>query len=124
MNQGMHLLVDAVECNSKQLKDADIWYDVLDELTNILSMRKMMDPYIIRFKDEKGKPAGVTGFVVIAESHLSVHTYPETGYFAMDLFSCKPFDVEKALAYLNKKLGNVEMNIKIEPRGMDIPAVL
>ena len=123
MNQGMHLLVDACGGTPKQLKDADIWYDVLDELTNILSMRKMMDPYIIRFKDEKGKPAGVTGFVVIAESHLSVHTYPETGYFAMDLFSCKPFDVDKAIAYLQKKLGNVELTIKLEPRGMEITAV-
>jgi len=41
--------------------------------------------------------SGISGFVVIAESHISIHTFPERNYINIDIFSCRPFDSDKAL---------------------------
>lgn len=41
-----------------------------------------------QFRDEAGKPAGVTGTVVLAESHLAVHTWPEMGSVTLDVYVC------------------------------------
>ncbi len=72
---------------------------------------------MIKFFDQKGKPAGVTGFVVIAESHISVHTYPETGHYAMDIFSCKSFDDKKTIAFLKKRINLPKLETHVVERG-------
>jgi S-adenosylmethionine/arginine decarboxylase-like enzyme len=38
---------------------------------------------------------GITGFVALAESNITLHTYPEKGYIVLDIFSCKEFDIER-----------------------------
>ena len=51
------------------------------------------------------QPQGVSGTVLIAESHLSIHTWPEAGYVAVDVFTCGGLDPRLALRYLSKALG-------------------
>jgi len=43
---------------------------------------------------------GISGFVMLYESHISIHTWPEIGYVSMDVYSCKDFDHERVLNYL------------------------
>ena len=45
----------------------------------------------------KPEDSGVTGFVIIAESHISIHTFPRKNYVNIDIFSCRPFDHDRAL---------------------------
>jgi S-adenosylmethionine decarboxylase len=65
-------------------------------------------------------PNGVSGVVVISESHLSVHTWPEYGYVALDIFTCgndaKP---EAAVQYALKEFGAASMHITEITRGLD-----
>jgi len=66
------------------------------------------------------QPTGVSGVVVISESHLSVHTWPEAGYVALDIFTCgdrgKP---EAAVQYALKAFGATNMHITEVTRGLD-----
>jgi S-adenosylmethionine decarboxylase len=65
-------------------------------------------------------PNGVSGVVVISESHLSVHTWPEYGYAALDIFTCgdtaKP---EKAVEWALKQFGASNVHITEVTRGLD-----
>lgn len=65
-------------------------------------------------------PNGVSGVVVISESHLSVHTWPEYGYVALDIFTCgndaKP---EAAVQYALKEFGAASMHITEITRGLE-----
>lgn len=49
---------------------------------------------------------GVTAFQVLAESHLSMHTFPSRRAFSLDLFSCRPFDCQKAVALISSSIGD------------------
>jgi S-adenosylmethionine decarboxylase len=64
------------------------------------------------------EPQGITGVVLLAESHLALHTWPEIGYIALDIFTCgdkaKPY---KALDYLKKELKPKKVEITEVKRG-------
>ena len=66
----------------------------------------------------KFSPQGVSGVVVISESHLAIHTWPELGYAAVDVFTCgdrvNPWD---AVNYLKKMFGATDMDANEVARG-------
>ena len=63
-------------------------------------------------------PHGVSGVVVIAESHLSIHTWPEYGYAAVDIFTCgETVDPWKAFDHLRKMLGSANLSTMEMKRG-------
>ena len=64
-------------------------------------------------------PQGVTGVVAIAESHLCIHTWPEYGYAAVDIFTCGDgFDPTQAAQLLIKRLRSKDPEIQELPRGI------
>jgi S-adenosylmethionine decarboxylase len=64
-------------------------------------------------------PQGVSGVVIIAESHLSIHTWPEYGYAAVDVFTCgTSVQPEKAAEVLIEKLGSRNHSLVEIPRGI------
>jgi S-adenosylmethionine decarboxylase len=67
-------------------------------------------------------PHGVSGVVVVAESHLAVHTWPEYGYAAVDYFSCGPVDSEAAIRYLQEKFGAERVTTRKIDRGLLVPS--
>ena len=93
---GPHLTMDMYGCNKKKLKDVNVVYSFLDELPPIIGMTKIMPPYTFSYSGLKPEDWGVSGIVLIAESHISIHTFPEKNYASVDIFSCKEFDVESA----------------------------
>ncbi len=95
---GKHLLIELRDCNPKILKS-------LEKVRNILvSAAKEAKATIIDISFHEFNPFGISGVVVIAESHLTIHTWPEYGYAAVDIFTCgdviKP---EVAASYLIKE---------------------
>lgn len=67
------------------------------------------------------KPFGVTGIVLLSESHLSIHTWPEFEYAAVDVFTCSDeHDPENALKILSDLIGASKTNIQTLKRGVNI----
>ncbi len=96
---GRHLLVEFYDCNS----------DVLDDVSAIEDHMRMAarkaNSTIVNSTFHRFSPYGVSGVVVIAESHLSIHTWPEYGYAAVDLFTCgESVNPWKAFDYLKNVL--------------------
>ena len=79
---GTHLIVELRECNPKILKS-------LEQVRNILvSAAKEAKATIVDVSFHEFNPFGISGVVVIAESHLTIHTWPEYNYAAVDIFTC------------------------------------
>jgi len=96
---GTHLLIELKECNPEILKS-------LEKVRSIMvSAAKEAKATIIDISFREFNPFGISGLIVIAESHLTIHTWPEYGYAAVDIFTCgdviKP---EIAASYIIKNL--------------------
>ncbi|MDX9715213.1 MAG: adenosylmethionine decarboxylase [Dissulfurispiraceae bacterium] len=79
---GTHLLVELRDCNPDILKDLTKVKEAL------VSAAKEAKATIIDVSFHEFNPFGISGMVVIAESHLSIHTWPEYGFAAVDIFTC------------------------------------
>jgi S-adenosylmethionine decarboxylase len=67
----------------------------------------------------KFKPRGITGVILLAESHIAVHTWPEIGYIAIDIFTCgKKARPQKALKFFENYLEPKKMDVKEIKRGV------
>ena len=62
-------------------------------------------------------PGGVTGFILLSESHAAFHSYPEYGYIAVDVFSCGMADPEPVIEHLQQSLGAQSVQAKVVTRG-------
>lgn len=118
---GQHLTLDVSLCNKEKLIDQSYIYDILDKLPAELNMHKMSLPQVVKWLDPGAKVPGISGFVMIAESHISIHTFPEKDYVFMDVFSCKTFDAEKAARLLVKAFEAKKSNKKVITRGKGFP---
>ena len=70
-----------------------------------LGMTKITEPKVLTYVGSVPEDWGLSGFVIIAESHISVHTFPSRNYINVDIFSCKEFDSEKALEDVKRIFG-------------------
>ena len=102
-----HLVIDAFVDDASQISQIEPIFDLLNSLPDEIDMTKITQPYVFRYHGVVPEDWGITGMVIIAESHISIHTFPEHKRFHMDVFSCKPFDYEGALDIIQKKLGVV-----------------
>ena len=99
MSNGRHLILDLYDC------DPDILNDY-EELQRLLEASLVMaKANILRIIGEKFEPQGVTLLALLAESHASIHTWPEIGYAAIDLYTCgDTTQTHKAAEFLKIKL--------------------
>ncbi len=114
---GTHLLVELRDCNPKIIKD-------LAKVKNALvSAAKEAKATIVDISFHEFNPFGISGMVIIAESHLSIHTWPEYSYAAVDIFTCgdliKP---EVAASFLIKEFESRTPSIVELKRGILSPA--
>ncbi len=79
---GTHLLVELKDCNPEILKDLNKVKE------SLVAAAKEAKATIIDVSFHEFNPFGISGMVVIAESHLSIHTWPEYAYAAVDIFTC------------------------------------
>ena len=90
-----HLLLELRECNAVLLNDLDYVRET------IIKAADAVGATIVGESFHRFEPQGVTGVLAIAESHKSVHTWPEYGYAAADIFTCstsiEPMDAAQLL---------------------------
>ncbi len=97
---GRHLLLELKICNEEVLNDLDLLKRYLNEAA-VQSGATVVGESFYHFS-----PHGVSGVINIAESHISIHTWPEFKYAAVDVFTCgDDVDPEKAARLITEKLG-------------------
>jgi deoxyhypusine synthase len=90
----------------------------LSDYPTAIGMTKIGGPYMFEYQAPDPAYSGVSGLVVIAESHIAIHTFPELDYFTMDIFSCKNFDHETAIDYIRNAFDVKEMDRMLVQRGL------
>ncbi|MCD6238555.1 MAG: S-adenosylmethionine decarboxylase proenzyme [Thermotoga sp.] len=96
---GRHLLVEFYDCDKEKLNDLESIKLVM------LEAARKANATVVESVFHRFKPYGISGVVVIAESHLTIHTWPEYGYSAVDLFTCgEEVDPWKSFNYLHNAL--------------------
>jgi len=119
---GPHLMVDGYNASYEKLASVEAVANFLDMLPAEIEMTKIMPPYVFKYDGgDKPEDWGVSGFVIIAESHISIHTFPEKGYFSIDIFSCKDFNVERALNIIREYFETDDLEVRQTERGSEFP---
>lgn len=116
---GPHLMLDLSDCNTDKLSDYNLVFSVLNELPGKIGMTKITQPYVFPYSGLVPEDKGITGTVIIAESHISIHTFQEKDYCFVDVFSCKDFNVEYAAEYLIDIFESKKYEKHIVNRGKD-----
>ena len=114
---GTHLVVDAWQAPAELLNDPEAIRKALIEAITA-GKATLIDLCVHQFS-----PHGVTATATLAESHIAIHTWPEHGYFAADLFFCGMGEPEKAMKVLQTALKARQIKIQELERGF-VPAVL
>jgi S-adenosylmethionine decarboxylase len=110
---GRHLLIELQDCNKEALNDLSFLRDAM------VSAAVDCGAVVLGDSFHRFSPQGVSGVVVIAESHLSIHTWPEYGYAAVDIFTCgTTVEPEKAAEALIEKLGAENHSLMEIQRGV------
>jgi len=115
---GPHLMLDCYGCKRSRLEDVGFIYNFLDKFPPAIGMHKIMPPYTFAFTDGTyPNDWGISGVVIIAESHISAHTFPEKDFVSIDVFSCKNFDIQKATDYVLALFEPEKVEKKVIMRG-------
>ena len=118
---GTQFIFDSYKCNSSKLDSEQFVRQMLDELPGIIGMQKISEPTAFRYYAEKEDEGGVSGVVIIAESHIAIHTYPKKQLVKTDVVSCRAFNVHLAEEYLKSRLQPKEIIQTVFNRGKEYP---
>ncbi len=115
--KGIHYIINACRC-SRNLADTEVVRKMLLDLVRMAGMNRLSAPTVV-FHDAKNRlNSGVTGIILLSESHISIHTYSERGDIYMDMFSCRPFDVNVVKAYVTELFGIADIDEQVIRRGL------
>ena len=110
---GKHLLLELKDCDKEVLNDLSFLKSIL------LAAAGEAGATVLGESFHQFNPHGVSGVVIIAESHLVIHTWPEYAYAAVDIFTCgDTVQPEMAAEMLIRKLGAKNHSILEMPRGV------
>ena len=94
-NSGLHLTLDMSKCSMEKLKSISLVYDLLKNLPAKIGMQPITLPHCVKWMDKGAAIEGISGIIMLAESHISVHTFPEADYAFADVFSCRSFNADE-----------------------------
>jgi len=107
----MHATWDVYNCDAKAISYVPHIKKTLYAVTKKLDLEEVSEAF------KQFSPIGVTGFILLEESHISIHTWPEHQYAAVDVFSCKPFDVTVVTELLKELLVSDTIKVNVLDRG-------
>ncbi len=113
---GTHLLLELRDCEPSRLNDVKYVRATLLAAAEDLGVTVLSEHF------HQFSPQGVTGIVAIAESHFSIHTWPEYGYGAVDIFTCGTrWPPNRAARYMIERFGSRNPLITEMKRGLEAP---
>jgi len=116
--------MEAYGCDHKSLTDISVLTELLDELPGKMGMTKIMPPYVFKYNGLVEDDWGLSGIVLIAESHIAFHTFPDKGFLTVDIFSCKDFDVREAVGNIVDVFKPRSWDEQLLMRGREFPRSL
>jgi S-adenosylmethionine decarboxylase len=109
---GTHCILELYDCSSDLLNDVLFVRDAIQEAS-----RQGLST-LLKLSSHQFYPQGVTAIGLLAESHLSIHTWPECGYAAVDVFTCgEDANPQQACAYLAERFAASRHSLLVLPRG-------
>ena len=106
-----HLLLELYKCDSEKLNDESFLRCILNRAA------KLANATVLNLISNKFEPQGVTAIALLAESHISIHTWPESNYSAVDIFTCgQNMMPEHASQYLIESLMAKEHSLRVIER--------
>jgi S-adenosylmethionine decarboxylase len=120
LTHGTEWIVDAHGCSAEALRSIATLDALFARIIEELGLQPVAPPVWHQFPGE----GGITGVVLLSESHLACHTFPESGYAALNLYCCRPrrrWSWEQALGEL---LDARHVQVRSEPRGASLPVAV
>lgn len=122
---GYHLTIDMYACDRGRLNDMKNCHDALKKLVSVLGMNELIPPIVIQAAGNQNRggkdPGGYSGFVMIEESHISLHTFVNRGFVSIDVYSCKVFDKELAIKHFKEVFKSEDIETYFINRGTRYP---
>jgi len=124
-NFGEHLTIDGYLGSYELLNSRERVLRCLEELPDMLGMKKIADAHVV-FAEEDPRaskdPGGWSGYVLIAESHISLHTFPGRGFLSADVYTCKNgMNARFIIDYLIRLFDLAEVETHLIKRGTRYP---
>ena len=99
---GRHVIADLHDVSAELLCSIDFWKEILIDGAKKSGATVLSDHF-----HHFGEGYGLTGVIVLAESHISIHTWPEKNYAAIDVFMCGTCDPEIAVDHITSRLNSI-----------------
>ena len=109
---GRHVIAELWQCDFDKLNDMDF----IEQTFVDAALKSGAEVREVAF--HKFAPQGVSGVVIISESHLTIHSFPEHGYASVDVYTCGDLDPTIAAKYIAEALGSTSIELVEIPRGM------
>lgn len=124
INFGEHLTLDGYLGSKPLLNDEAALRRFLADLPEQLGMHKICEPQIVHTEGNGGNdPGGLSGFVMIAESHISIHTFVERRFASADIYTCKNgMDIEFIVNWFKQTFDFQDVEQHLIQRGRRYPA--
>jgi S-adenosylmethionine decarboxylase len=114
LTTGQEWLVDVSGCVPERLKDQVALAALFEELIVLLELKVVGQPQWHVFPE----PGGITGLTLLAESHLAIHTFPEHGFAALNVYCCRPRTRPDFEALVARHLGARDCLVRELARGV------
>lgn len=118
---GPNLISEMYGCDRDALADEALLKEVLEVLPDKMGMTKVTEPLIWKYEGLHKDDWGLSGVIIIAESHLAFHTFPDKGFMTADIFSCKDFDTSFVMTYLSELFNPDNYEERLIMRGREFP---
>jgi S-adenosylmethionine decarboxylase len=121
---GEHVTIDGYGGDPVLLNSEEVVRNCFEELCTLLGMHKLVDPVVVSAPDNGLKdPGGWSGFVIIAESHISIHTFPKRQFISADVYTCQNgLNQEIVDNFLKDTFRLKEIEVNFLKRGLQYPA--
>jgi S-adenosylmethionine decarboxylase len=120
MEIGTEWLIEAAGCRPEALRDPALLDELFMRIIAELELRPLHAPAWHVFPD----PGGITGFVMLSESHLACHTYPEHGIATINLYCCRPRPDWPWQGRLAEMLGATDVRVRVLDRALVVEALV
>ncbi len=109
---GYQTTIDFYDCNATIINSVSSIKNILEKAANIMQLS------IVNTTIHEFSPIGISGVIVIKESHIAIHTWPEHKYVALDFFTCnKSFDLEEGILWIQEQFNSKRIEKNSSQRG-------